>query len=595
MRKLVVIGSILMVFYLLLGGAVIWNASYTKGDLDHATLQLERANQIQKLAFDSIGYLQTIQNVTDEILLNPQLLHDESESALKKKAFEDNDKVYDQLKGMATGELLGKVNELTRMQQELSDLDAQVVAKAARDDRAGALALYFSQLKPRMEQYKESSRRLAKLSEENFREAQTQLGENNQHAFRVTALSAGTGVALGAIILGIVLMLVRSIMVNMLGAVDIARQLSTGDLTPNIEIQSSDEVAELMAAIGETAGYLRHVATVADRLAAGELDIRVEPRSSNDVLGQSLQKMVETQADIVHELKQGVQHLSTAANQLVGAASQQSAATSEQASSIYQVLSTLDEVREIVNQTSSKAKSVVNVSEQSLHIAEAGQQALEQAKEVMSKIRDQVDAIADNILELSEKAIQIGEITQLVTDIAEQSNLLALNAAIEATKAGEAGRGFGVVAVEVRNLATQSKEATAAVRSILREIQQATLSTASVIQEGHKRVESGVDQVREVGDNIRQLYDVVVEASNASLQIAADAHQQAIGIEQITAAVKEVSVVANKNASGAREQSETAENLSELANKINHIVERYRLTGNGNGRRVNTDEMVKAG
>lgn len=361
-------------------------------------------------------------------------------------------------------------------------------------------------------------------------------------------------------------------------AVSMATRVAQGDLSEPEAVQRIDELGRLQTAMNEMVSYLLEMANLADSIARGDLRSRIEARSEADVFGKAFNKMVESLHSIVQELAEGASGLSAAASQLATTSNEQSATISEQATSIQESLVTLEQIRTIVQQASEKAKSVVEISDHSISISKAGQEALEMTVGAMVKIRDQVADIAKNIVELSEKTIQIGEITASVNEIAEQSNLLAVNAAIEAIKAGEAGRGFGVVATEVKNLANQSKQATAQVHNILGEIQKATSSTVIVTEEGRKRVDVGVDQVHQIGTNFNQLYRVIVESSNAAKQIASATNQQVAGIEQIALGMSNISQAANDSVSGAMQQSSTAQNLSALAHSLNNIVRRYRLS-----------------
>ncbi len=388
-------------------------------------------------------------------------------------------------------------------------------------------------------------------------------------------------VAIGLVIVGIgaYIVAINKFITGPIGiSVQMATKIAEGNLGEPVPVDSEDEIGRLLRAMNEMVEYLKEMASVADSIASGDLRVRVEARSEDDVFGNAFNKMVESLHSIIQELAEGAQSLSSAASELATTSNQQSAMISEQATSIQESLVTLEEIRTIVNQASEKAKSVVEISEHSVSVSKAGQEALEMTVAAMVKIRDQVQEIAKNIVDLSEKTIQIGEITASVNEIAEQSNLLAVNAAIEAIKAGEAGRGFGVVATEVKNLANQSKQATAQVHNILGEIQKATTSTVMVTEEGRKRVDVGVDQVHQIGANFNQLYRVIVESSNAAKQIASATNQQVAGIEQIALGMSNISQAANDSVTGAMQQSSTAQNLSALAHSLNNIVRRYRLS-----------------
>jgi methyl-accepting chemotaxis protein len=387
-------------------------------------------------------------------------------------------------------------------------------------------------------------------------------------------------IGLVALVVGITVYITRigrTILNPTMEVVRIATRVSRGDLGETIDVTRKDEIGQLLESMNLMVAYLREMALIADSIAKGDLSVRVAPRSESDVFGNALEKMVESLHAIILELAEGAQALSTAATEMATTSTQQSASISEQAVSIRQSLQTLEEIRMIVQQASEQAKSVVEISGHSLDVSRAGQDALQESVAAMVKIKEQVQEIADNIAELGEKTVQIGEITASVNDIADQSNLLAVNAAIEAARAGQASRGFGVVASEVKNLASQSKRATAQVHGILGEIQKATTSTVVVTEEGKKRVESGVQQVHQIGTNFNQLYQVIEESSNAAKQIAAATNQQVAGIEQVALGMRSISEAANESVAGAAQQSSTAQNLSELAISLNNIVRRYRL------------------
>ncbi len=365
-------------------------------------------------------------------------------------------------------------------------------------------------------------------------------------------------------------------MIEMLRSVsEVANQIAKGDLSVEIKVQSNTDA--FGNAFQKMVGNLRSMAEVANQIAKGDLSVPINPQSSADIFGNAFKKMTESLRAIIKELMEGVQNLSSAANELVAVATYQTDNLFEQANFIKEITLTLDEIRKIVDQASTSAYSVVQVAEQSLDISQAGQKELDQVVDAMVKIKDQVETIAENIIDLNEKTVQIGEITSTVNEIAEQSHLLSVNAAIEASKAGEAGRGFSVVAVEVKNLATRSKKATLQVKNILSEIQKATNSTVIVTEEGSKYVESGVGQVYRIGSNIKSLHKVIVESSTAAKQIASTTNQQVVSIENIAVAMKQISNSANKGVTSAQQQQVTAQSLSQLANSLNNIVNQYRL------------------
>jgi methyl-accepting chemotaxis protein len=196
----------------------------------------------------------------------------------------------------------------------------------------------------------------------------------------------------------------------------------------------------------------------------------------------------------------------------------------------------------------------------------------------MNEIRDKVQEIARNILALSQQTQLVGDITATVNDLADQSNMLALNAAIEAAKAGEQGKGFAVVAAEVRNLAEQSKQATAQAQSILSEIQRGTNQAVVVTEEGTRVVEGGVDLAQRSGDAIAQLAGTIRETAQAAKVIAASAHEQSIGMDQIAQAMGDINQMTTQFVAGAQQSQGAAEGVRDLADRLQELIERYRVT-----------------
>jgi methyl-accepting chemotaxis protein len=275
-----------------------------------------------------------------------------------------------------------------------------------------------------------------------------------------------------------------------------------------------------------------------------------------------------------------VNRLSTLVSELTAIASQQAAGMNEQSSALNQTTTTTQELAATSHQTTEKAQFVVESAEQSMEVTSRGKQAVDQTVEEMNEIRRRVERIAEEILDLSEKTQQIGVITTTVNDIAEQTNMLALNAAIEASKAGEFGRGFGVVAAEVRKLAEKSKEASLRIRDLITQIQNATNSTVMATEEGSKRVDIGVDKIREAGrlmdDSIQSLEENVGYAQ----QILVGSKQQTIGIEQITLAMGNINDVVKQVATGTTQTQNAVDSVMVLTKELQSLI-----SGHANGKK----------
>ncbi len=323
----------------------------------------------------------------------------------------------------------------------------------------------------------------------------------------------------------------------------------------------------------------RFVAFV-ERVGAGDLTGNLTSNAKEyelQVLEENLNKMAAGLRLLTSQVKEAVTKMTSAAVEITAAATQQSAGANQQSAAINETTTTVDEVRQIALQNDSKAKSVSDMAQQTFQISQNGQQAVSECIEGMNQIKEKVELIAENILSLSEHTQQIGHIIASVNDIAEQSNLLALNASIEAARAGEHGKGFAVVAMEVKNLAEQSRQATAQVKSILNDVQKATNAAVMVTEEGGKGVDDGVTLVNQAGKTINELAQNIARSAEVAQQIVVSANQQTIGMEQILQAMQNINQAALDTLSGNKQTMDAAGNLTAMAKKMEGLIEKYRM------------------
>ncbi len=351
---------------------------------------------------------------------------------------------------------------------------------------------------------------------------------------------------------------------------------------------ASLEVEKRAAAEREQRRYLQ--ATVqqysefATAVGQGNLSLRLElaheGREADDpllVLGHHLNELTANLQRIILQIRESATGISAAAAEILAAVTQQLASASEQDAAVTQTLSTVEEVRATVHQTAERAQTVAEAATQSVDISRTGQKAVSDTVQGMRILQQRVENIAETILALSERTQQIGEIINTVNDIADQSKLLALNASIEAARAGEEGKGFAVVAMEVRQLAEQSREATARVSDILNEIQQATNTAVMVTEEGSKGASSSVELVNRAGETIQNLMATIEAAAQAATQIAASTHQQTNGMDQLMVAMNAIKQASVQAAASTRQAERSAQNLNEMARQMEEIVTRYNL------------------
>lgn len=279
-----------------------------------------------------------------------------------------------------------------------------------------------------------------------------------------------------------------------------------------------------------------------------------------------------TTRSITVPVRKAVETLTSMSNEILAGTTQQAAGMRQQSSAVSETVSTVDEVLQTAEQAAQRAQLVSSSAQRAAEVGQAGRTAIEDSVSAMGTIKDQTGSIAESILTLAEQAQAIGEIIASVNDIAEQTNVLSLNASIEASRAGEHGRGFSVVAAEIKTLAEQSKKATAQVRQILGEIQNATSAAVMVTEQGSKSVNSAIRTVTDAGATIRVLADTINEAAQTATQIAASSGQQVTGMHQIHQAMKHINQASNQNLASTRQAEQAAQNLNHLGASLKEMV-----------------------
>jgi methyl-accepting chemotaxis protein len=359
--------------------------------------------------------------------------------------------------------------------------------------------------------------------------------------------------------------------------------------TKNRIMLRDDEIGIAGKALGETELYLIHMAETAQKVAGGDLTVSIVPRSSKDELGMAFQQMIKGLQNAVYQVASNAADLTIASGQLASTAAQAGEATAHISGTIQQVASGIGQQADTVSKTSSAvdqmADAINNVSqgakEQSkavnraseitarintaaeqvtgnakavtLRSAEAAEAARKSGKTVeetlqgMANIRAKVGVSADKVREMGSRSDQIGEIVSTIEDIASQTNLLALNAAIEAARAGEHGKGFAVVADEVRKLAERASSATKEIGGLIQGIQKIVAEAVRAMEDSAKEVETGVQRANEAG---RALGDIL-NAAEAVYKQAEEAGQTAEKVQfaanELVSAIDTVSSVVQEN------------------------------------------------
>lgn len=389
-----------------------------------------------------------------------------------------------------------------------------------------------------------------------------------------------TGFLVGAIALALCLVVafffMRGITGPLSGMVQKARNIARGELGGRVPVTSNDEIGDFAIAFNEMNESLANYTEVLQQISQGDLTMEVMPNGETDQIGNTISTTLSNLKRMIGEISEGVEVLASSSAQIMSTTSQLVASVSETSTACGQTSTTAEEVKQTAKLVDEKARVVSERSEEALTASREGSTSVEQSLDVMEGIQTQMGSIGETIVKLSEQSQMIGEIIASVNEIAEQSNLLAVNASIEAAKAGEYGRGFAVVAQEIRTLSSNSKEATAQIRSILSDIQKSVSRAVMVTEQGARAVDHGVDQSKEAGKVFAQLVESVNRVSEASVQIAVSAQQQLTGMDQVVSAMENIREASNQNLASTQQTEVTAQNLHGLGERLTELVRRFK-------------------
>ena len=260
--------------------------------------------------------------------------------------------------------------------------------------------------------------------------------------------------------------------------------------------------------------------------------------------------------------------ITTSANEIVDTVQSQEIAVNQQANTAISTTDSINELESISDQTAQQANDSANGAQQALALAEAGTQAVQKTISEMSELRDRVDEIAQQIVNLGEQTSQITTVSDLVSDLAKQTNMLALKAAVEAARAGESGKGFGVVAGEIRKLADESKKSAQKITNLATDIQVAINRTVMVTDRGTKTATTGIQLAEDTATTFVGVTDAVNSVYLNSQQISSSTKRQATAIQSVLDAMNNISLGSQESAIGMHKVKTSTFELNQIADEL---------------------------
>lgn len=296
-----------------------------------------------------------------------------------------------------------------------------------------------------------------------------------------------------------------------------------------------------------------------------------------DELSKNLKTMVEQLHRQISNVTEHINNISASSTEISATISQVTASSSETASAITETASSSEEVAQLAKSFDEKAKDALALSNETADASEKSQEAIQAIFNVIGQVKTQIDEVANSMINLSKQSQTISEITSVVQEIAEQSNILAINASIEATKAGEYGRSFAVVANEVRNLAEQSKKATQQIRSILDAIQESITRSVMQVEQTNKIVSEGSTHMSFVNNAVDLLSNSIDKMIRLVSEVAESSHEQLEGTAQIKEAMENIKQATAQNLDGMRQMEEVITGLKQTAVNLKTMISQYQL------------------
>lgn len=503
---------------------------------------LKLSSQIDDLVQNNVGHLQSVNQLntafqrmrSDFMLMILSRTGEEANSyAAKCRVYNDEvTAIVERLAKEARGEekniLADFVTQATMFNRHRQDIEVMAQAGRLEDART----LLFGEVEKTHSAMQQDIAALSAMIEQDA----TTNAQAGQEMARWTTISLGIGTMTGVIVVVILgLFVVRSVTKPLHQLVE---SIQNGDLNTVFTSPRKDEIGTLMNS------FDRFVKTIKE----------------------TLLQVVEATAAVASATSE----ISSSAEQMAAGAQQQSGQTVD-------VSSAVEEMTKTVFENSKNAGTTAETARTAKQTAEQGGKVVEESVAGMKRIAETVQQLDKTVRALGKSSDHIGKIISVIDDIADQTNLLALNAAIEAARAGEQGRGFAVVADEVRKLAERTTKATKEVAEMIQKIQSDTNEAVTSMEQGTVEVERGIKFADAAGNSLHEIVKISQRVTDMIAQIASASEQQAGASEEISKSIEGISAVTQQTAGGIQQIARTAEDLNRLTEHLEQLTGKFKL------------------